>query len=146
MVDATNVQREARRPLLALAKEHDVLPVAIVLNLPERLCHERNAGRPDRQFGPHVVHSHVRALRQSLAGLKLEGFRYVHVLRSPEEVAAATVVRQPLWTGRRDERGPFDIIGDIHGCRDELLALLNRLGYEAEIGGADRVAVDRRDW
>src|SRR5215216_6711191 len=69
VVDATNVQREARRPLLALAKEHDVLPVAIVLDLPERLCQERNRERPDRQFGPHVVRNHVRSLRQSLRGL-----------------------------------------------------------------------------
>src|ERR671933_1651915 len=42
VVDATNVQPEARKPLVALAREHHVLPVAIVLNLPERLCHERN--------------------------------------------------------------------------------------------------------
>src|SRR5215217_8355806 len=42
VVDATNVQREARAPLVALAREHDVLPVAIVLDMPEKLCHERN--------------------------------------------------------------------------------------------------------
>src|SRR5207302_4703329 len=55
VIDATNVQAEARKPLVDLAREHDVLPVAIVLNLPERLCHERNATRPDREFGPHVI-------------------------------------------------------------------------------------------
>ena len=130
VVDATNVQLEARRPLLALAKEHDVLPVAIVLDLPEAICQERNRERPDRQFGPHVVRNHIRALRRSVRGLKREGFRYVHVLHSPEEVAAATVIRQPLWTDRRREHGPFDIIGDVHGCFAELAALLDRLGYE----------------
>src|SRR5437588_12636975 len=46
VVDATNVQPEARRPLVALAKEHDVLPVAIVLDLPESVCTQRNVGRP----------------------------------------------------------------------------------------------------
>jgi protein phosphatase len=30
---------------------------------------------------------------------------------------------------RREEHGPFDIIGDIHGCAEELTALLERLGY-----------------
>ncbi len=130
VVDATNVQAEARRPLLALAKEHDVLPVAIVLDLPEATCQERNRERPDRQFGPHVVRNHIRSLRRSLRGLKKEGFRYVHVLHSPEEVAAATVIRQPLWTDRRREHGPFDIIGDVHGCFAELVTLLDRLGYE----------------
>src|SRR5690348_9877329 len=89
VVDATNVQPDARRPLVALAREHHVLPVAIVLDLPEKLCHARNAGRPDRQFGPHVVRGQSRELRRSLKDLRREGFRYVHVLSSPEEVAAA---------------------------------------------------------
>src|SRR5689334_20747685 len=55
VVDATNVQPEARKPLVQLAREYHCLPVAIVLNLPERLCQERNRGRDDRSFGPHVV-------------------------------------------------------------------------------------------
>src|SRR3984893_303137 len=58
VIDATNVQIEARKPLVALAREYHVFPVAIVFNLPEHLCHERNQQRPDRQFGPHVVRQH----------------------------------------------------------------------------------------
>jgi protein phosphatase len=50
VVDATNVQPESRRHLVELAREHDVLPVAIVLDLPERLCLDRNAARADRDF------------------------------------------------------------------------------------------------
>src|SRR5881275_3098630 len=50
VIDATNVQPESRKPLVALAREYDVLPVAIVLNIPERECHNRNTVRPDRQF------------------------------------------------------------------------------------------------
>src|SRR5829696_4127166 len=46
VIDATNVQPEARKPLVELSREHDVLPVAVVLNLPERLCHDRNGSRP----------------------------------------------------------------------------------------------------
>src|SRR6185436_10252126 len=80
VVDATNVQPEARAPLVALAREYHCLPVAIVLDLPERVCLERNARRPDRQFGPHVVRNHVRQLRNSLRGLQKEGFRHVFVL------------------------------------------------------------------
>src|ERR1700757_1528958 len=45
VVDATNVQPEARRELVMLAREHDVLPVAIVLDLPGKLCAGRDAGR-----------------------------------------------------------------------------------------------------
>src|SRR5689334_20038223 len=42
VVDATNVQEEARGPLVKLARDHDVLPVAVVLKTPEEVCHGRN--------------------------------------------------------------------------------------------------------
>src|SRR5262245_21303929 len=48
VVDATNVQQEARKPLVRLARDQHVLPVAIVFDLPEALCAERNEARPDR--------------------------------------------------------------------------------------------------
>jgi polynucleotide kinase-phosphatase len=131
VIDATNVQPEARKPLVALARQYHCLPVAIVLDLPERLCQDRNRDRPDRSFGPHVVRNHVRSLKQSLRGLGREGFRHVFVLDSPEKVAAATVTREPLYNDKRGETGPFDIVGDIHGCFDELVALLGELGYAA---------------
>src|SRR5690348_13920632 len=120
VVDATNVQPEARRPLVALARRYHVLPVAIVFDLPERLCQDRNRDRPDRAFGPHVVRNQSQQLRRSLGGLKREGFRHVFVLPSVEEVEAATIERQPLWNDRKVDHGPFDIVGDVHGCYDEL--------------------------
>ena len=135
VVDATNVQEEARKPLVTLAREYHVLPVAIVLNMPEKLCHERNQSRPDRQFGPHVVRNQSQQLRRSIRGLEREGFRHVFVLSSPEEVGATTITRQPLWNNRKDEHGPFDIIGDVHGCCDELVELLGKLGYEPAAAG-----------
>ena len=130
VIDATNVQVEARKPLLALAREYHVLSAAIVLDVPEKLCLERNRDRPNRDFGPNVVRQHVQQLRRSLRGLQREGFRSVHVLSSAEEVETAEVERQPLWTNRTADHGPFDIIGDVHGCYDELVAILGNLGYE----------------
>jgi protein phosphatase len=134
VVDATNVQPEARKPLVALAREFHVLPVAIVLNLPEKLCHERNQNRPDRQFGPHVVRNQSQQLRRSLRGLEREGFRHVFTLSTPEEVSSVRIVRQPLWNNLKHEHGPFDIIGDVHGCYDELSALLTQIGYKIDSG------------
>jgi protein phosphatase len=131
VVDATNVQPEARKPIVDLAREYHCIPVAIVLNLPEALCHERNQGRPDRAFGPHVARQHAQALRRSLRHLQDEGFRHVFVLSSPEAVETAEVERQPLWNNLKHEHGPFDVIGDVHGCQAELAALLDRLGYTA---------------
>ena len=131
VIDATNVQVEARKPLLALAREYHYLTVAIVFNMPAKLCHERNEARPDRNLKPHVVRQQSQQLRRSLRNLKREGFRnFVYVMSAPEAVETARIERQPLWTNRTDEQGPFDIIGDIHGCFDELVELLKELGYE----------------
>lgn len=133
VVDATNVQAFARKGLLKLAKQYHVLPVAIVLNLPEAVCQARNEARPDRDFGLHVVRNHLRDLKRSLRYLRKEGFRYVHVLTTPEEVDAVTIERTRLWNDKRDEHGPFDFIGDVHGCRAELDALLAELGYTEDL-------------
>jgi len=136
VVDATNVQPESRQPLVTLAREFHCLPVAIVLNLPDRLAHDRNQTRPDRNFGPHVIRQQAQQLRRSLRGLEREGFRHVHILKSLEEVEAVVIERQPLWNNLKHEHGPFDVIGDVHGCFDELVELLMALGYQAQPGGA----------
>ena len=134
VIDATNVQPFARKPLVALAREYHALPVAVVLNLPESVCHERNAAREDRDFGPHVVRNHRRDLKRSMKGLRREGFRYVYELKTVEDVEAAEVVRTRLWPDKRDEHGPFDVVGDVHGCMDELAELLDALGYRRTDG------------
>jgi protein phosphatase len=138
VIDATNVQHEARKPLVELARQYHCLPVAIVLNLPDKVCHDRNRSRDERTFGPHVVRNQLSQLRRSLRGLAREGFRHVYVLETPEDVETATVIREPLYNDKRQEHGPFDIIGDLHGCCDELEALLGRLGYvETTLSGDD---------
>src|SRR5262249_21215568 len=129
VVDATNVRPEDRQHYVRLAREFHCLPVAIVLNLPERVCRERTVQRRDRNFGGNVIATQCRQLRRSLRGLKREGFRNIIELRSAAEVEAAQIERRPMWTDKRGERGPFDIIGDVHGCFTELSALLRQLGY-----------------
>ncbi|WP_141583564.1 polynucleotide kinase-phosphatase [Actinomadura sp. WMMA1423] len=129
VVDATNVQSKARESLLKLAKDHDVLSVAIVLDVPESLAVERNAGRPDRDLPPHVIPRQRRELRRGMRTLGRE-FRRVHVLTGPEEIDAATIRYEKAWNDRRELTGPFDVIGDVHGCRAELEDLLADLGYE----------------
>ena len=142
VVDATSVQPQARRSLVELAREHDCLPVAIVLNMPESLCLARNRERGDRNFGSHVVRQQAQQLRRSIRGLRREGFRYVYVLDTPEEVEAASIRRVPSWTNRQHETGPFDVIGDVHGCFDELVALLEHLGYQMTQPSGERGADD----
>ena len=132
VIDATNVQPDSRKPLVALAREFHVMPIAIVFDFPEKLCHERNRNRPDRDFGPHVVRNQAQQLRRSIRGLDREGFRGVHVFKSPDQLEGLEIERQPMWTNRRNEHGPFDIIGDVHGCFDELSELMKMLGYSIQ--------------
>ncbi|WP_131740211.1 polynucleotide kinase-phosphatase [Actinomadura roseirufa] len=129
VVDATNVQSKARESLLRLAKEHDVLSVAIVLDESETVAAERNAARPDRDLPEHVLPRQRRELRRGLRSLGRE-FRRSYVLTGTAEIDAATIAYEKAWNDRRDLTGPFDVIGDVHGCRAELEDLLAALGYE----------------
>ncbi|WP_329199120.1 MULTISPECIES: polynucleotide kinase-phosphatase [unclassified Streptomyces] len=142
VVDATSVQPEARRQLVKLARDHDVLPIAIVLDMPEAVCAERNAARPDRAGLPRrVIQRHRSELRRSLRGLEREGFRKVHVLRTVEEAETAEVVREKRYNDLTHLTGPFDIIGDVHGCSSELETLLAKLGYTDGLHPEGRTAV-----
>lgn len=132
VVDATNTSREARADLVRLAKEHDVLPVAIVLNLDPEIAIARNEARPDRDFGAGPIRRQQSQLTKSLRNLQKEGFRVLHTLRSPEEIDAAEIVREPLLNDKRHLHGPFDIVGDVHGCLPELVELMEALGYELQ--------------
>ena len=141
VIDATNVQRASRASLVKLAKEHDVLPTAIVLDLPLDVCVARNASRPDRDFGDHVIRRQRGELQRSLRSLEREGFRRVHVLRGEAEVAEAEIVVEPLRNDKRELTGPFDVIGDVHGCAAELEELLAELGYVDGVHPDGRTAV-----
>jgi protein phosphatase len=129
VIDATNVQFAARKALIALARKWHCFAYGIVFDTPPSLAHERNRDRPDRQFGPHVVQKQYSDLKRSFRGLHKEGLRQFYVLKTQEEVDAATIERTRLWVDKRDLSGPFDIIGDVHGCADELEELMTRLGY-----------------
>ncbi|MFG2654436.1 polynucleotide kinase-phosphatase [Streptomyces sp. NPDC048425] len=142
VVDATNVQPESRKRLVDLARQYDVLPIAIVLDIPEEVCAARNAGRADRAgMARRVITRHTRELRRSLRHLEREGFRKVHILRGVEEADSAEVVREKRYNDLTHLTGPFDIVGDIHGCASELETLLTRLGYVDGVHPEGRTAV-----
>ncbi len=130
VIDATNLRREDRAGLLSIAKDHDVHAAAIVLDVPEKDILERNERRTDRQLSPRVIHSQYQRLKDTIRALKKEGFRFVYVLDGQDEVDNCEIVYNKLWNDKRDEHGAFDVIGDVHGCADELRELLEKLGYD----------------
>ena len=110
VVDATNVERHARRALLVRAAAAGVPAIAIVLALPEAVVHARNAGRTGRVVESDVVARHLERLAAaegaSPAGLFAgEGFEAVHVLRSVAAVEATRIERRP-WHPASPARPP----------------------------------------
>lgn len=132
VIDATNVRPAERKAWVEIARRWHALPVALVIDPGLDVCVDRNRQRPDRDFGPGVPQRMIHEIRRGLRGLQREGFRQIWQLSSVAAVEAARIERRPLWTDRRDDQGPFDIVGDVHGCADELEALLQKLGYGVE--------------
>lgn len=133
VADATNIQQEARKKLLNIAHSFHVLPVAIVFDLPQELCEKRNEERTDRKISSGVLRHQMQNLKHSLKNLKKEGFKKLYILRSEEEVNSVTeIIREKLYNDKTDMHGPFDIIGDVHGCYDELVELLQKLNYKID--------------
>ena len=136
VADATSVQQRARRNLIELAKSRDCPAIAIVFNINERTCQERNEARTDRKTPRHTISRQRRELSRSLRGIRKEGFKKVYVLEGPEQADQSEIYRVPNRHNRVGLSGPFDIIGDVHGCRDELAQLLEKLGYRVNESGA----------
>jgi protein phosphatase len=99
VIDATNVLPEARSSLITLAHKYDCSPVALVLNLPEVLCLQRDQERPNRNVGSSIVQLHHQQLQNSLPGLEQEGFQQVYILNSAEEMNNVKIIRQPMEKG-----------------------------------------------
>lgn len=133
VADATNIQQEARKKLLNIARSFHVLPVAIAFDLPQELCEKRNEERTDRKISSGVLRHQMQDLKHSLKNLKKEGFKKLYILRSEGEVNSVTeIIREKLYNDKTDMHGPFDIIGDVHGCYDELVELLQKLNYKID--------------
>ena len=105
VIDATNVQPEARKPLVELARLYHCTAGGNCARSPGEALFGAHSQRAERAFGPHVIRNQKSQLRRSLRGLKREGFRHVFVLDSPEEVDASNIERVPLWNDKRDEHG-----------------------------------------
>lgn len=122
VVDVGSLSRETRAQLVGAAKRWHTLRRAIVLDVPDEEGH-----RPP-----------------TAKGMREQGFRDAVVLGSVDEIESAVVERARLESDLRHEPGPFDLIGDVHGCERELRTLLERLGYAPDDEGVHRHPEGRR--
>lgn len=93
VIDATGVEKSAREKILNIARAHNVPAAAIVLNLPESVLLERNKSRPERNYPERVIHTHLSELKSGINNLKEEGFEYVYIIDSVEQLDNVEVVR-----------------------------------------------------
>src|SRR6185312_16358018 len=94
------VTREAFDVLHTIAATRLRLGRLTVVDVSEDVAHARNADRPDRDFGPHVVRRQAGLLRRSVKNLQREGFRRVFVLKGADEIDAVEIVRERGWSDR----------------------------------------------
>ena len=67
-----------------------------MLNLPEEILLRRNNARPDRDIPEKVVHEHYGELQQGIMNLKQEGFDFVYIIDSLEQIECVEIVRTKL--------------------------------------------------
>lgn len=126
VADSTALTPDARRRLLQLAKRYDVPAVLVLFNVDEPTCVARDARR-EAPVGAQVIESQHRLLAKAIQLVPKERFHHLRILTGTEvEAAEVRILPLPVFS---DEVGPFDVIGDIHGCGDELEELLQSLGY-----------------
>lgn len=130
IIDAPHINQVDRKHLRQIAKKYHARLVAIALDLPEEVCLARNQQEPERSVPRSILRHQIENLNKNVHRLQSEGFRYVYHLKSVEEIDAVEIVQRPMRSNYETEEGPFDIIGDVHGCREELEVLLGKLGYE----------------
>lgn len=127
IIDATNTTYNERKKILEIAKANNVQNVAIVINIDESIIFERQ--KKLERVKPDKLKKQITNVKKSISGLKSEGYRYVYILNSIEEINDSTIEVFPMYSNMKHISGPFDIIGDVHGCYNELVKLLNKLGY-----------------
>jgi protein phosphatase len=101
VVDATNLQARARRPLLRLAQRYGRPAVAIVFDLSLETCLARNRGRAHRVVVETALEQHARDLQQALPDLAREGFWGIY--RLTEEVFPHATVLRPAESAGKSE-------------------------------------------
>ena len=127
VVDATNLELHHRQSLLEIARNNDCHTTAILMETPQGIIRERNPGH--KNVSEQRLRRQFQQMRRNHRGLRKEGFRQVIRVESQEDADELEISRNPMRTDLRHLKGPFDIIGDVHGCHDELMELLDRLGY-----------------
>ena len=127
VIDATNLRNDERKVLLEIIKSCHASSVGIHFDVDIDYCKSNNKQR-DNPRPERVIRNQFGTFKGS--NLNKEGFSVVYKLAADRlQNPELSIARVPLRTDKRAITGPFDIIGDVHGCWSELESLLSELGY-----------------
>ena len=130
VIDGTGLTRRAQESAAAIARENHVPVNAIALVRTVKETLQQNAQRGEGRVEERAVSDMCRRVGHAAKMAKRNGIRNVHMLANSEEIESCVIERTTLRCDARANPGPFDIIGDVHGCEAELRELLAKLGYE----------------
>lgn len=124
---------QVRNALIRIAKAHSAQLRWIAFDVTMSDCLDAASIDPDEGTLAARMRRQRAALQKSLTRLgESRHHKRMIVLDSRAAVEGLKVTRHRLITDHRDLHGPFDIVGDVHGCLDELLELLDELGYDVQ--------------
>ena len=134
-VDATHLDENHRKNYLDMGRKYHVPVIALVLKVSKELLLERD-GLRENPRGHKRVKEQYHWFKKSLSTIKDEGF-YAYYILTPEEMGEWVVVVQKNPMEREVGKG-LDFIGDVHACYEELMELVQLLGYTRSPDGLYR--------
>ncbi|SDZ56251.1 polynucleotide kinase-phosphatase [Evansella caseinilytica] len=123
-VDATHLRPDDRKRYLDIARINHVPIIAVVLDIPLETLLQRDDQR-DSPRGKRRIKQQYQLFTKEKRLLKKEHFLATYFVKNTAELAFERR-SNPI---ERDIQHGIDIIGDIHGCYDEMIQLLENLGY-----------------
>ena len=125
IIDATNLHPDDRKRYITLAKNNNVPIQSIVLDIAEDELLARDERR-EHPRGKRRIRQQCQTFKREKRYLKKEGYASVYTIKETDNLQVSRGTN-PL---EKDIGHGIDIIGDIHGCHEELILILEKLGYQ----------------
>lgn len=123
VADSTALRPEYRNDLAKIANEEHARVRYLFIDTPQDECLKRNEGRRDNDKVPDgVIRRQFGSLSKSRGWLRTN--EYCYTIKPGDEVEF--VLTDSIST---IEAPAIDVIGDVHGCLNELVDLIEKLGY-----------------
>lgn len=118
VLDATNLTPESRETARNIAAAAKAPVFVLMVNTTLSDCLENNQKR-GRVVPQDVIEKHWERYQQAVVDIPNEGYAFTGFITDEIQIGDIELQKAPGW----------DIIGDVHGCYDELWDLLLKLGY-----------------